>query len=53
MPKNPRYASPLNIKLLDERLFGWTRVVGASAVPLGPYFPGGKDRLESLTKSED
>ena len=53
MPKNPHYASPLNIKLLDERLFGWTSVVGTSVVSLGPYLSDGQDKLESLAKSKD
>ena len=53
MPKNPHYASPLNIKLLDERLFGWTSVVGASVVSLGPILSGGQDKLESLAKGGD
>ncbi len=32
LPVNSLYASPLNIRLLDERLFGWKPLVGVHSV---------------------
>ena len=34
VPKNPHYASPLEMRILDDRAFGWKPLIGSHVMSL-------------------